>query len=331
MTTRWTNDDAAPAPGPGPDADDRPPVASPRFPAPIRATSDDLPAAAAAAIRDARALPETGDRSTTIVSGAGPEPIRFSALAWGPADGRPLLLIHGVTSSARTYWRVGPALAAIGWRAIAVDLPGHGATVGGGDGRDAGFAETASLVAGFARIAFDDAPFAIVGHSWGAMVAAHLPPTGLRPGRIVLLDPPVMDQRARRGMVDDPDSRPEPSFDRALATIRALKPGWSEGDRIVKAEALTQLDGEMAAAVLLGNGDWDGGLAVLADPSVRGIPVWIVRGEDETGSLTPASWLPGYADLIGADHILTIAGGEHSPQRLAIEATVVALLRALEG
>ena len=35
-------------------------------------------------------------------------------------------LLHGVTSSRSTWWRVGPALAAAGWDVTAVDLAGHG-------------------------------------------------------------------------------------------------------------------------------------------------------------------------------------------------------------
>ena len=54
--------------------------------------------------------------------------IPFSALSWGDPDGRPLLLVHGVTASAAIWWRVGPALAATGRRVVAVDLPGHGRT-----------------------------------------------------------------------------------------------------------------------------------------------------------------------------------------------------------
>ncbi len=42
---------------------------------------------------------------------------------------RPLaLLVHGVTSSSRTWWRVAPALAGRGFRVLAVDLRGHGAS-----------------------------------------------------------------------------------------------------------------------------------------------------------------------------------------------------------
>ncbi len=261
------------------------------FPAPIRATSADLPSTAAAAIADVRALPETGARSWIAVPTADGA-FRLSVLSWGPVDGRPLLLIHGVTSSARTYWRLGPAFGALGWRAVAVDLPGHGRTGGGQDGRGFRWEETArswprsrgrpsfGRRAGAVPVprrrcrdrrpdALGDAGMAVIGHSWGAVLAAHLPVVGLRPGRVVLLDPPVMDEAALRAMVDDADSQPDRSPERALATIRALKPTWADGDQVVKAEALTQLSGEAAAAVLLGNGDWDGGLGALTDPRPR--------------------------------------------------------------
>jgi pimeloyl-ACP methyl ester carboxylesterase len=297
------------------------------FPAPIRATLADLPPAAAAAIRAARAVPEGGTRRTIEAAG-----VRFSALEWGEPDGRPLLLLHGVTSSARTYWRIGPALAAVGYRILAPDLPGHGRTGGGEDGRGFAFDETARVVAAFARTAFPavaDRELSVVGHSWGSMLAARLPAAGLRPGRIVLLDPPVMDRPALRAMVDDPSERPDRSPGGALATIRAQHPDWPEGEQIVKAESLTEVVAEAATAVLLGNGDWDASLGALADPAASGVPAWVVRGEDATGSLTPASWLPPLAERVGADHILTVADGPHSPQRTHVEATALALLRAL--
>ena len=88
-------------------------------------------------------------------------------------------------------------------------------------------------------------------------------------------------------------------------------------------------DERAVRAILLENGDWDGGLAALRDPRAAGVEAWIVRGEVATGGMLPDAALPAFAERISADHILTIAGGEHSPQRLLPEATVVALLRAL--
>lgn len=52
-------------------------------------------------------------------------------LAWreaGPADGEPLLLIHGLAESSRTWDAMLPALVERGHRVIAVDLLGHGRT-----------------------------------------------------------------------------------------------------------------------------------------------------------------------------------------------------------
>jgi pimeloyl-ACP methyl ester carboxylesterase len=46
---------------------------------------------------------------------------------WGSGD-RIALLVHGIMSDARTWRRVGPALAERGYHAVAVNLRGHGAS-----------------------------------------------------------------------------------------------------------------------------------------------------------------------------------------------------------
>ncbi len=52
-----------------------------------------------------------------------------SGEANGSGADRPLaLLIHGVTSSSMTWWRVAPELVRRGYRVLAVDLRGHGAS-----------------------------------------------------------------------------------------------------------------------------------------------------------------------------------------------------------
>src|SRR6478735_982030 len=65
-------------------------------------------------VADALAAPAPGVRVT--IEGAG---VPFSALTWGEAGDRPLVLIHGVTASAAIWWRVGPALAAPARRVVA--------------------------------------------------------------------------------------------------------------------------------------------------------------------------------------------------------------------
>ena len=48
-------------------------------------------------------------------------------LEWG-SRGPAFVLWHGITSSARNWWRVGPFLAGLGFHVWAPDLPGHGSS-----------------------------------------------------------------------------------------------------------------------------------------------------------------------------------------------------------
>ena len=82
-------------------------------------------------------------------------------------------------------------------------------------------------------------------------------------------------------------------------------------------------------AVLLENGDWDGGLGGLADPAAAGLSVWLVRGDPAQGGYVPDDALPAFAERIGADRIITIPVAPHSPQRTHPKQTIAALLRAL--
>jgi pimeloyl-ACP methyl ester carboxylesterase len=282
-------------------------------------TASTLPPPVAAALAD----PEPGERVTVQAAG-----IPWSALVWGDSGARPLLLVHGVTSSAAVWWRIGPALAATGRRVVAVDQAGHGRT-GHWKGH-VRFRDNADDIAAFARAAgLARAGFQVVGHSWGAVTAAALPAVGLRPVTLVLIDPPVLPLALISLEASDPAQRSYDDLDEATAAIRAAEPTWSDGDVHAKAEALIDLDEAAARAVLLENGDWDGGLADLRDPAAAGIDVWVIRGEPATGGYVGAEAVAAFEEVIGAGHVITIPGGSHSPQRLHPAETMEALLRAL--
>ena len=233
-----------------------------------------------------------------------------------------------MTASAAIWWRVGPALAATGRRVVAVDQAGHGQT-GHWQGHHR-FRDNAADVAAFIRAAgMDRDDLQVVGHSWGAMTGAALPAAGFRPATLVLVDPPVVPHAFMAAQVAASDEHGYADIDAAIAAVRAANPDWDDGDVRAKAEALTQLDEAAARSVFLDNGDWDGGLGDLADPAAAGIPVWLVRGDPATGGYVADAVLPAYAALIGADHITTIAGAPHSPQRTHPVETTAALLRAL--
>lgn len=290
-------------------------------PAAIVATVADLPPAVAAALQSADLTGET--RSTTIAAG-----IPFSSIVWGDPTDRPLVLVHGITASARVWWRVGPALAATGRRVVAVDQAGHGLT-GHWQGHHR-FRDNAADVAAWIRAAGLDVPeVQIVGHSWGGMTAAALPLNGIRPATLVLLDPPAIPHALISLMTSDPSEMPNRDLVANRHRLTARNPDWSAEDILAKAEALTQADVEAARGVLLDNGDFDGGLADLSEPAADGVPTWLIRGDPTTGGLVPDAVLPDFAARIGADHILTLAGAPHGPQRTHPAATIAALLRAL--
>jgi pimeloyl-ACP methyl ester carboxylesterase len=291
------------------------------FPPPIAATSADLPSAVGAALDATPSDP--GRRQTTHAAG-----IPFSSITWGAPDGRPLVLVHGVTSSARVWWRVGPALAATGRRVVAVDLPGHGLT-GHWQGHHR-FRDNAADVAAWVRAAALDVPeLQVVGHSWGAMTVAALPRAGIRPASLVLLDPPAIPYASISALASDPSEVPYPDIQTGMIALSRENPAWTPEDVRAKAEALVQLDAAAARSVLVDNGDWDGGLLDLSDPAADGIELWIVRGEVASGGLVPDETLPAFAARVGPTHILTLADGPHAPQRVNPAALTVALLRAL--
>ncbi|WP_218080058.1 alpha/beta fold hydrolase [Anthocerotibacter panamensis] len=90
-------------------------------------------------------------------------------------SGPPVLLIHGAASCSRVWEPQMCHLAAQGFTAIAVDLPGHGLSVGSGT--------IAAAVAGVAELLPAVQPVAVVGYSFGGVVAIevarHYPVPGL--------------------------------------------------------------------------------------------------------------------------------------------------------
>ncbi len=279
----------------------------------------EVPAAVAAAL----ASPLPGERSTIEAGGRA-----WSFLTWGSRSDPPLLLVHGVTSNAGIWWRVGPALAASGRRVTAVDMPGHGPG-GSWSGRHR-LAETAADIAAFIRaLALDTPELVVVGHSWGAATSAHLPRFGIRPRTLVLIDPPYLTREQLEALTREPDERPYASIDEARASVRRANPAWSDGDVDAKAQALTEFNADAVLAVLVQNGDWDAGLAALREPEAEGLQAWLIAGEWATGGLIPDSAIPAIRRQLGADRVIVIRGAPHSPQRTHPQETVAAILGAV--
>lgn len=88
-------------------------------------------------------------------------------------SGTPLLLIHGLCVDHRLLLGLDPVFAARGtWRRIYLDLPGMGGSVAGPGIRSSD--DVAAAVAAFVREFLGSQRFAILGNSFGGMLARHL-------------------------------------------------------------------------------------------------------------------------------------------------------------
>jgi pimeloyl-ACP methyl ester carboxylesterase len=195
---------------------------------------------------------ETPPRRSYVHAGA----TRLAYLEWGE-QGAPVVLLHGITSSARSWWRVAPALVAQGYHVYAFDLPGHGESDETDDHR---IAHIASLV-GAAMRALSLAGVTLVGHSWGGATALSLASAGddrALPARVALVDPALRiapdsaEARLANFLVGVGDLPAQ-----TLPAIRANNPDWHECDVFWKAEALQQCRAAAVRGLFLTSGAWD--------------------------------------------------------------------------
>jgi pimeloyl-ACP methyl ester carboxylesterase len=233
-------------------------------------------------------------------------------LSWEPegeARGS-IALVHGVMALAETWWRIGPALAARGWRVAAVDLPGHGGDVH----RDSPLDLDALVDGVAARLA---APVdLLVGHSLGAIVALGL--LGRDPGAaraLVLEEPPgagAIDLGALAAVIVHDAAAVR--IDRAplVAREREANRRWELGDVERSVRGIEQADSDAIVAALDGPLRWD--LSALL--AAVDVPTLVLAAPDAPGRfpLDPGSALRG-ADrqgvraALGPERFVEIEGG----------------------
>lgn len=183
-------------------------------------------------------------------------PTRLSYLDWG-GRGPALLLLHGITSSAAAMWRAAPALGELGFRVVALDMPGHGAS-------ELSAAHDIDTIAGLVGEAIEQLQLrevTLVGHSWGGATAlalaggAHTARKAL--SRVALIDPllglsTVVGERFLPSYlvgVGQPAAKLWPN-------LRTANPDWHAGDVYWKGFALEQCRAKQVAGLFVESGDW---------------------------------------------------------------------------
>jgi len=225
---------------------------------------------------------------------------------WGAADApRRALLVHGLTSSGATWWRVGESLAADGWHVTAVDLRGNG---------DAPTADAYDFAA-YARDLPGEGWDVVIGHSLGGAVATL---AGATPGfarRIVLLDPALALPAADLdGLLAG--ELGELALDEA--GFRALRPTWHPLDIALKAAATAQATSDMVERTIAQNTPWD----VLREARSLAVPTLLVGGDHEVYSMVPTETAHALVESNPRIEYVVVAGSGHSPHRDRPEETL---------
>jgi pimeloyl-ACP methyl ester carboxylesterase len=157
----------------------------------------------------------------------------------GSTRGR-VLLVHGLSSIADSWWRMGPALAGQGWDVTAVDQAGHG-------GRAIAGAVDARVLADAVRAVHPDGPDVLIGHSLGTLTAVSLLERDPGWARTVILeDPPSVPEpeaclALADGIVTDAAAVRD-DRDRVVARVRRDSPHWDDEDVHWAVQGIAEMD-----------------------------------------------------------------------------------------
>ncbi|PPK97637.1 alpha-beta hydrolase superfamily lysophospholipase [Kineococcus xinjiangensis] len=143
--------------------------------------------------------------------------MQLTVRAWGEGP-RSAVLVHGVTSDSGTWHRVAPRLARLGYRCLAVDLPGHGRSPRDG--------YTLAACADALVESVPAGPDLAIGHSLGGLVLTAAVER-LRPRAAVYVDPPW--QLGGERDTSDPERFRRVPLQRG-GDIARENPRWSAGD-----------------------------------------------------------------------------------------------------
>jgi len=286
--------------------------------------------------------------------------LHVAYLERGPADGTPVLLVHGFPDDARTWDRLATALAADGYRTIAPFVRGFGPTRFAGDqertGEVAALARDVLALAGALGIE----RFHYVGHDWGAR--AGYAAAALAPGRLRSLTALAVAYGTNHASQTMPIDQTRaywyqwyfatPRGEAELATnahafCRALwsywSPSWRFDDAEYNATAASFANPDFLAVVLssyrqrwgfaAGAAAYANDREALARVPPLAVPTLTLMGRDD-GATLPSSTAGKEALFTGSYRVEVVGGSGHFVQReqpgVVVE-RVRAHLRANEG
>jgi N-formylmaleamate deformylase len=249
---------------------------------------------------------------------------RFHYLSWRAerTDLPSALLLHGITSSALSWVRVGPALADR-YRVYALDIRGHGDSVKPPAGAYS-LRHTADDAAAFIEALGLDRPM-VMGHSWGGATAIVLA-SGVgsdRPApslaQVILEDPA---HSIGRGDAEAIKATYTKDIGRSPEELRPElareNPGWTNADIEGKIDAAQKVSREAVLSVFAEGGQHGELLPLLANIAA---PTLLIRADAELGTtMNEADWALAQQYLTASSRAVEVRGATHNVHRSKFEA-----------
>lgn len=244
---------------------------------------------------------------------------RFHYLSWGAeqTDYPGVLLLHGITSSALSWVRVGPALADR-YRVYALDMRGHGDSIKPAPGTYS-LRQTADDAAAFIAALELEQPV-LIGHSWGGATAIVLASGAFTHKPVPHLSHLILEDPAYTMGRGDPEKRAADftkdigrPADELRAELAATNPGWTEADIEGKIESLHKVSREAVISAFAEAQESGNLLPLLANIAA---PTLLMRADPALGTtLDDAAWEQAKHYLPAHSRAIQIAGATHNIHR----------------
>lgn len=254
---------------------------------------------------------------------------RFRYLSWSAerTELPDMLLLHGITSSALSWVRVGPALADH-YRVFAIDMRGHGDSIKPAAGAYS-LRHSADDAAALMEALGLERPV-LMGHSWGGATAIVLASGAgsQKPvpifSHVILEDPAYTfghgDVEVRAASYVKDIGRPPEEL---RPEIIASSPGWTEADIEGKIDALQKVTREAVVSVFAEAEQAGDLLALLANIPA---PTLLMRADPALGTtLGDAAWERAKQYLPAHSRAIQIDGATHNIHRGTFEAFMQAV------
>lgn len=231
--------------------------------------------------------------------------MKLHMLTWGdPAAERSAVLIHGVTSNAQSWIRVGPLLAEKGYYVVAPNLRGHGKSP-----KADGHYSLVEMAGDLAENVPKNPEF-VIGHSFGGVMAVVAEQHGFLSAKFIVFEDPVLHfadkELPARLLKND-----EANLPRDVQGVLAANPKWERVDAEGKIASLESINWDHMKQVFSDNAPWDLRPTVVEIGKKK--PVLLIL--PEKSFYVPEDDAADLRAALGDDAVVNVPGTDHSIHR----------------